>query len=154
MSIVLKIKKKLLHTRYGSENMKLVSDKRLRTTRKVFPLISYWDDWFLMSQGWKISPKLSYRDFGPGFLCVENILHLLRTYKTSYIFAKFCLKWVQMGDYGLILCEDEALHLISTFRPVLHRKTKSIEKLPINRPSGRYVIIHLASVLYTLWWIM
>ena len=51
------------------------------------------------------------------------------------------LKWVQMGDCGLILWENEALPLISSFRPVLDQKTKQIyRELLINRPSGRYVI--------------
>ena len=61
------------------------------------------------------------------------------------------LKWVQMGDYGLILWENEALPLISSFRQCWTKKSKTnIEKLPINRPSGRYVIAKNMSVRHLL----
>ena len=36
--------------------------------------------------------------------------------------TKIGTKWVYNKDYGLILCEDGALPLISLFRPVLDQK--------------------------------
>ena len=58
------------------------------------------------------------------------------------------MKWVAVKDGEPILCGVRAVPKIYPFRLALagFRPTKSkyvIDKLPINRPSGRYVIIIL-----------
>ena len=70
-----------------------------------------------------------------------------------------------MGDGGLKLWENGALTLISSFRPVLDHKIpkiqkqirKYMEKLPINRPSGCYVMedptMEDPSLLSALGWV-
>ena len=47
------------------------------------------------------------------------------------------LKWVQMGDCGLILWENEALPLISSFRPVSDQKKPNIYRKTPDKPHQR-----------------